>query len=53
MIQNLIFGNEKQQLEAIKVFRQHLSKESHLFVEILGGMVHKFVELLKDGSIKL
>ena len=51
MIQNFMFGNEKQQLEVIKYFRQLLFKEPDLFVDILGGIVSKFVEFLKDGSI--
>ena len=53
MIQNLMFGNEKQQLEVVKILRQHLSNDPDLFVDILGGIVPKFVEFLKDGSIKL
>ena len=51
MIQNFMFGDEKQQLEVIKYFRQLLFKEPDLFVDILGGIAPKFVEFLKDGSI--
>ena len=53
MIQNLMFGTEMQQIEVINVFRQLLFKEPDLFVEIIGGVVPKFVEFLKDGSINL
>ena len=53
MIQNLMFGNEKQQLVVIKAFRNIFFKEPDLFVEILGGIVPKFVEFLQDGNINL
>ena len=53
MIQNLMFGTIRQQLEVMKVFRQHASKQPDLFVDIFRGIVPKFVEFLKGGNINL
>ena len=53
MIQNLMFGTEKQQLELIKLFRRHLSKQPNLFVDIRSGIVSKFVEFLRGGNINI
>ena len=53
MIQNLMFGTEKQQLEVIKLFRQRLSKQPNLFEDIRRGIVSKFVDFLRGGNINL